>query len=91
MELFIDNYQVDLEDLLQPNFNYAFLDTYNPSSVKSSYSKTIKIPKSKSNLVKSRGDFEIRDNGRVLQKGYYVLDSETQEKTKAYYEITLYG
>ena len=91
MELFIDNYQVDLENLLQPNFNYAFLDTYNPSSVKSSYSKTIKIPKSKSNLVKSRGDFEIRDNGRVLQKGYYVLDSETQEKTKAYYEITLYG
>lgn len=91
MELFIDNYQVDLEDLLQPNFNYAFLDTYNPSSVKSSYSKTIKIPKGKSNLVKSRGDFEIRDNGRVLQKGYYVLDSETQEKTKAYYEITLYG
>lgn len=91
MELFIDNYQVDLEDLLQPNFNYAFLDTYNPSSVKSSYSKTIKIPKSKSNLVKPRGDFEIRDNGRVLQKGYYVLDSETQEKTKAYYEITLYG
>ena len=91
MELFIDNYQVDLENLLQPNFNYAFLDTYNPSSVKSSYSKTIKIPKSKSNLVKPRGDFEIRDNGRVLQKGYYVLDSETQEKTKAYYEITLYG
>lgn len=91
MELFIDNHQVDLENLLQPNFNYAFLDTYNPSSVKSSYSKTIKIPKSKSNLVKSRGDFEIRDNGRVLQKGYYVLDSETQEKTKAYYEITLYG
>lgn len=91
MELFIDNYQVDLEDLLQPNFNYAFLDTYNPGSVKSSYSKTIKIPKSKSNLVKPRGDFEIRDNGRVLQKGYYVLDSETQEKTKAYYEITLYG
>lgn len=91
MELFIDNYQVDLEDLLQPNFNYAFLDTYNPSSVKSSYSKTIKIPKSKSNLVKPRGDFEIRDNGRVLQKGYYILDSETQEKTKAYYEITLYG
>ena len=91
MELFIDNYQVDLENLLQPNFNYAFLDTYNPSSVKSSYSKTIRIPKSKSNLVKPRGDFEIRDNGRVLQKGYYVLDSETQEKTKAYYEITLYG
>ena len=91
MELFIDNHQVDLENLLQPNFNYAFLDTYNPSSVKSSYSKTIKIPKSKSNLVKPRGDFEIRDNGRVLQKGYYVLDSETQEKTKAYYEITLYG
>lgn len=91
MELFIDNYQVDLENLLQPNFNYAFLDTYNPSSVKSSYSKTIKIPKGKSNLVKPRGDFEIRDNGRVLQKGYYVLDSETQEKTKAYYEITLYG
>lgn len=90
MELFIDNHQVDLENLLQPNFNYAFLDTYNPSSVKSSYSKTIKIPKSKSNLVKPRGDFEIRDNGRVLQKGYYVLDSETQEKTKAYYEITLY-
>ena len=91
MELFIDNYQVDLENLLQPNFNYAFLDTYNPSSVKSSYSKTIRIPKSKSNLVKPRGDFEIRDNGRVLQKGYYILDSETQEKTKAYYEITLYG
>lgn len=91
MELFIDNYQVDLEDLLQPNFNYSFLDTYNPSSVKSSYSKTIKIPKSKSNLVNPRGDFEIRDNGRVLQKGYYVLDSETQEKTKAYYKITLYG
>ena len=91
MELFIDNHQVDLENLLQPTFNYAFLDTYNPSSVKSSYSKTIKIPKSKSNLVKPRGDFEIRDNGRVLQKGYYVLDSETQEKTKAYYEITLYG
>lgn len=91
MELFIDNYQVDLESLLQPNFNYAFLDTYDPSSVKSSYSKTIKIPKSKANLVKQRGDFEIRDNGRVLQKGYYTLDSETQEKTKAYYNITLYG
>ena len=91
MELFIDNHQVDLENLLQPNFNYAFLDTYNPSSVKSSYSRTIRIPKSKSNLVKPRGDFEIRDNGRVLQKGYYILDSETQEKTKAYYEITLYG
>lgn len=91
MELFIDNYQVDLESLLQPNFNYAFLDTYDPSSVKSSYSKTIKIPKSKTNLVKQRGDFEIRDNGRVLQKGYYTLDSETQEKTKAYYNITLYG
>lgn len=91
MELFIDNYQVDLESLLQPNFNYTFLDTYNPSSVKSSYSKTIKIPKSKANLVNSRGDFEIRDNGRVLQKGYYTLDSQTQEKTRAYYNVTLYG
>lgn len=97
MQLFVNNQEVYLEEKFKPNMTLQWIDTYNPSAVKSSYSKTVKIPACKANALiftetpQEDYTFTIWNNGEVLQEGYLVIDSISEEKGKKYYNCTLYG
>lgn len=91
MDLYINDRCIKLETTLEPNFNLAFQDTYNPSSVKSSYSKTVVIPMTKDNVIHDGDKFKIVDNSRILQQGYLRVDNITTEGLKKYHNVTLYG
>lgn len=98
MKLYIDNQEVYFDKDFDVNMTFKFLDTYNPSAVKSSYSKTVSIPDCIENArifsnLKARYSFELYqdDGGSLLEKGYCTLDKvKTTELVKTY-DITLYG
>lgn len=91
MDLYVNDQKVKLESTLEPNFSLAFQDTYNPSSVKSSYSKTVVIPVTKDNVIHDGDKFRIVDNSRILQQGYLRVDELVSEGLEKYYNVTLYG
>lgn len=97
MQLFINNREVYLEEELRPNLTLQWLDTFNPSAVKTDYSKTISIP----DCIQNAGIFHLDstdnntwtlwDNGQVIQKGYLTIDSVVEDGGLKHYNITLYG
>lgn len=97
MKLYIDNKLASLKEKFDVNLTYKFLDTYNPSAVKTSYSKTISLPDCAENaaifgLFKAKYDFELfEDSGKLLEKGYCILDKIKSVGIVKTYEVTLYG
>ena len=97
MRLFIDGKLASLKDKFDVNLTYRFLDTYNPSAIKTAYSKTVSLPDCPENaaifgLFKAKYDFELfEDSGKLLEKGYCVLDKVKSIGIVKTYEITLYG
>lgn len=97
MKLYIDGKLASLKDKFDVNLTYRFLDTYNPSAIKTAYSKTVSLPDCPENaaifgLFKAKYDFELfEDSGKLLEKGYCVLDKIKSIGIVKTYEITLYG
>lgn len=98
MKLYIDNQLVAFSGRQDVNMTFKFLDTYNPSAVKTSYSKTISLPDVPENArifsnMKVRHTFSLfEDNGgRLLEKGYCTLDRIKSVGLVKTYDITLYG
>ena len=97
MRLFIDGKLATLKEQFSVNLTYKFLDTYNPSAIKTTYSKTVSLPDCPENGVifgefKAKYDFELfEDSGKLLEKGYCVLDKVKSTGIVKTYEITLYG
>lgn len=95
MQLFINNREVYLEEELRPNLTLQWLDTFNPSAIKTDYSKTISIP----DCIQNAGLFQsttnntwtLWDNGEVIQKGYLTVDDITESGGLKHYNVTLYG
>lgn len=95
-QLYIDNKLVYLGEDFDPNMTFRFLDTYNPSAVKTSYSKTITLPNCPQNAailgtLKARYPFELRNELGLLEKGYCTLDKMVQVGNNKYFNVTLYG
>lgn len=96
MELYINGKEAYLSERLEPNFTYKFLDSLNPSAVKTGYSKTVTLPDCAQNNtilspLRDRYDWAIYENGRILESGYCTLDDETEEGFRREYHLTLYG
>lgn len=97
MRLYINDKEAFLESEFDTNMSFRFIDTYNPSAIKTSYSKTITLPNCKQN-AEIFGDFKVRypfqlfsDDGRIIEKGYCTLDSIKTVGVNKTYNITLYG
>lgn len=97
MRLYINNKEAFFSTDFDANMTFKFLDTYNPSAIKTSYSKTISLPDCKEN-AEIFGDFKVKylfdlfnDDGRVIEKGYCTLDAIKTAGTVKSYNITLYG
>lgn len=97
MRLYINDKEAFLESEFDTNMSFRFIDTYNPSAIKTSYSKTITLPNCRQN-AELFGDFKVRypfqlfsDDGRIIEKGYCTLDSIKTVGVNKTYNITLYG
>lgn len=96
MKLYINNKLAHLEKELEPNMTFRFLDTYNPSAVKTSYSKTVTLPDCPENAaifgtLQARYPFELWNEAGILEKGYCTLDSVKKVGVNKSYNVTLYG
>lgn len=77
IELYIDNKRIELNDDVNINFTYQTIDTQNPSAVKNSFSKTVKIPGTLNND-------EIF--GNIWRFDSYITASNPGEYTGIYYD-----
>ena len=97
MKLYIDDKEAFFDTEFDANMTFKFLDTYNPSAVKTSYSTTISLPDCKANAeifssFKLKYSFDLfSDDGRIIEKGYCILDNVKTEGVTKTYNITLYG
>ena len=97
MKLYIDDREAFFDTEFDANMTFKFLDTYNPSAVKTSYSTTISLPDCKANAeifssFKLKYSFDLfSDDGRIIEKGYCILDNVKTEGVTKTYNITLYG
>lgn len=97
MKLFVDGQEVVLGESWDVGMNFKFIDTYNPSAIKTPFSTTVKLPGCKQNSLiftslQSRYPFELfTDSGRIVEKGYCTLDSLTETDRVISYNLTLYG
>ena len=97
MRLFINDLEARLTPGTSINFNFRFLDTQEPSAIKTGYSKTITLPACKENS-EIFGEFKVKypftllaDDGRILEKGYLTLDNFTENNQVKSFQVTLYG
>lgn len=97
MKLYINNKEAFFSTDFDANMTFKFLDTYNPSAVKTPYSKTISLPDCKRN-AEIFGDFQLKysfdlfnDDGRIIEKGYCILDNIKTVGLDKTYNVTLYG
>ena len=97
MKLYIDDKEAFFDTEFDANMTFKFLDTYNPSAVKTPYSTTISLPDCKTNAeifssFKLKYSFDLfSDDGRIIEKGYCILDNVKTEGVTKTYNITLYG
>ena len=97
MKLYIDDREAFFDTEFDANMTFKFLDTYNPSAVKTPYSTTISLPDCKANAeifssFKLKYSFDLfSDDGRIIEKGYCILDNVKTEGVTKTYNITLYG
>ena len=96
MKLYINNKLAHLEKELEPNMTFRFQDTYNPSAVKTSYSKTVTLPDCPENAaifgtLQARYPFELWNEAGILEKGYCTLDNVKKVGVNKTYNVTLYG
>lgn len=96
MELYINNKKCYLGEEFTPNFTYSFLDTFNPSAVKTGYSKTITLPDCAENALAlspfaERYEFILYENNVIKERGYCTLDDVEEEGFRKEYHLTLYG
>lgn len=97
MKLFIDGKEAYFSGDFDANVTFKFLDTYSPSAIKTSYSKTVSLPDCKQN-AEIFGGFRVKypfdllnGDGRIIEKGYCTLDNVRTVGTQKTYNITLYG
>ena len=106
IHLYINGTEVELGSTPEILYNWAIDDVMNPSAVKNTYSKSVKIPGTENNNkifssiwnlsstsfnAGKKTGFSIYIDDELYETGYARLDNFTRNNNKIEYSISLFG